>query len=260
MEEIPLEGGNVTAGVVRVGDTVRRPVGEWTPAVHALLRHLESVGFDSAPRVLGIDEKGREILSYCEGVSLSLEAPHLLRPLDGVALAGTLVARLRDALQTFRPDNDARWWRGSIDPLAGSTVIHGDLAPWNIIVNGDHWQIIDWDSAGPGRFVWGAAYSLHAFAFLWPNTGLSDAEAVARIRAFGDGARLSTPSLVEVLRLVPARTASIAEMIQRLASEGHPAFTLAQQEGKPQVWRAASGHVANRLPTWLSRLERQTSV
>src|SRR5688572_17058037 len=98
MEEIPLEGGNVAAGVVRVGDTVRRPVGEWTPAVHALLRHLERVGFDSAPRVLGIDEKGREILSYCEGVSLSLEAPHLLRTHDGVARAGTLVARLRDAL------------------------------------------------------------------------------------------------------------------------------------------------------------------
>lgn len=259
MEEIPLEGGNVSVGVVRLGDTVRRPVGEWTPAVHALLRHLKSVEFDSAPRVLGIDEKGREVLSYCEGVSLSLEAPYILESLDGVACAGALVARLRDALQTFRPDEGARWWRGSVDPLAGSTVIHGDLAPWNIIVNGDHWRVIDWDSAGPGRFVWEAAYSLHAFGLLWPDRGLSDAESVARIRAFGDGAQLATPALVEVLRLIPVRTASIAEMIERFASEGHPAFTIHQAEGHPQVWRAASDHVANRLPTWRAKLEGQVN-
>jgi Ser/Thr protein kinase RdoA (MazF antagonist) len=147
-----------------------------------------------------------------------------------------------------------------VDPLAGSTVIHGDLAPWNIVVNSDHWQIIDWDSAGPGRFVCRAAYSRHTFAFLWPDTGLADAEAVARIRAFGDGARLSALALVDVLRLVPARTASIAEMIDRLASEGHPAFTRQQQEGKPQVWRAASEHVADRLSTLLAMLERQANV
>jgi Ser/Thr protein kinase RdoA (MazF antagonist) len=256
MEEIPLEGGNVADGVVRVGDTVRRPVGEWTPAVHALLRHLEAAGFDSAPRVLGIDEKGREVLSYCEGVSLSLELPHLLASLDGVARAGVLVARLHDALRTFHPDADAQWWRGSVDPLASATVIHGDLAPWNTIVNGDAWSIIDWDSAGPGRFVWEAAYSLHTFGMLWPDAGFSDKEVVARIRAFGDGAQLTSAALADVLRLVPARTDSIAEMIDRLASEGHPAFTRHQQEGHPQVWRAASMHVAERLPEWLAGLGR----
>ena len=34
--EEPLRGGNVSARVVRVGDTVRRPAGPHTPAVHAL--------------------------------------------------------------------------------------------------------------------------------------------------------------------------------------------------------------------------------
>jgi hypothetical protein len=38
--EVPLGGGNMSSGVVRVGDTVRRPAGPWTPAVHALLTHL----------------------------------------------------------------------------------------------------------------------------------------------------------------------------------------------------------------------------
>ena len=53
--------------VKRIGDTVRRPVQRWSPAVHSLLRHLEAVGFSGAPRFLGIDELGREILSFVSG-------------------------------------------------------------------------------------------------------------------------------------------------------------------------------------------------
>ncbi|WP_199565450.1 hypothetical protein [Spongiactinospora rosea] len=57
MDSIELTGGNVSQGVVRVGDTVHRPAGLWTPAVHALLSHLHSAGFEGAPRPLGIDER-----------------------------------------------------------------------------------------------------------------------------------------------------------------------------------------------------------
>ena len=61
---VPLPGGDVTEGVIRVGSTVRRPVGPHSPLVHALLAHLESVGFTGAPRFLGMDGSGREVLSY----------------------------------------------------------------------------------------------------------------------------------------------------------------------------------------------------
>jgi len=66
-DEIPLLGGWVNVGVVRVGDTVRRPIGPNSPFVHELLDHLERVGFDSAPRFLGIDDLGREIVSFLPG-------------------------------------------------------------------------------------------------------------------------------------------------------------------------------------------------
>jgi hypothetical protein len=66
VSETVLEGGDLNH-VVKVGDTVRRPQGEWSPAVHALLPHFEAVGFDGAPRFLGVDEQGREILSFVEG-------------------------------------------------------------------------------------------------------------------------------------------------------------------------------------------------
>ena len=61
-EEV-LQDGNLAGEVRRVGETVRRPTGPWTTAVHHLLRHLEQVGFRGAPQALGIDEQAREILS-----------------------------------------------------------------------------------------------------------------------------------------------------------------------------------------------------
>lgn len=65
--EVALAGGRTTAGVVRVGETIRRPPGSNAGFVRSLLRHLESAGFDGAPRYLGIDEIGRETYSYISG-------------------------------------------------------------------------------------------------------------------------------------------------------------------------------------------------
>jgi hypothetical protein len=59
-----LPGGTLTP-VTRAGDTIRRATGFWSPSVHALLRHLED--FPGSPRFLGIDEQGREILTFLPG-------------------------------------------------------------------------------------------------------------------------------------------------------------------------------------------------
>ena len=61
-----LEGGNV-GGAVRIGRTVRRPVGPWTPAVHRLLDHVHAQGLRATPRVLGTDARDREVLTYVPG-------------------------------------------------------------------------------------------------------------------------------------------------------------------------------------------------
>ncbi len=93
-EEVALTGGRITQGVVRVGNTVRRPTGPHTPFVHSLLRHLEEVGFDGAPRVLGIDERGREIVTFIEGHV----PPDLATWLDNQLVeAAELIRRFHDA-------------------------------------------------------------------------------------------------------------------------------------------------------------------
>src|SRR5690606_36649810 len=107
-QEIPLRGGN-TSTVVRVGDTVSRNTGPWTPAVHSLLRHLEAVGFTGAPRALGFDERGREVLSYLEGECGAYPlAGHWVTD-EALAAVATMLRRFHDAQYGFRPQPGAVW-------------------------------------------------------------------------------------------------------------------------------------------------------
>lgn len=64
--KIPLLGGNRTV-VHQVGETVRRATGDHSDAVHVLLKHVNRKDFPCAPRFLGIDDQGREILTYRYG-------------------------------------------------------------------------------------------------------------------------------------------------------------------------------------------------
>src|SRR3954462_3402088 len=107
-QEIPLLGGN-TSPVVRAGDPVRRNIGPWTPAVHALLRHLEYVGFTGSPRALGIDERGREGLSYLQGeCGESPLAAHWVTD-EALVTVATMLRMFHDAQYGFRPAPDAVW-------------------------------------------------------------------------------------------------------------------------------------------------------
>ncbi|MBB6546861.1 phosphotransferase [Nonomuraea rubra] len=129
LHEIPLQGGDVTDGVVRVGDTVRRPASRSTPAVHALLRHLEAVGFDGAPRVVGMDEFGREILTYVPGTTgLRLESVTD----EALAQLAGLLRRFHDATAGF-PLTELGWEGGSNDDRSPEVIGHCDLTPENVI-------------------------------------------------------------------------------------------------------------------------------
>ena len=152
--EVPLPGGRITPGVVRVGDTVRRPVGQHSAFVHALLLHLEAVGFTEAARFQGIDAQGRETLSYIEGsVPANLDA-------------GLTDGQLADAAQLLRRFHDAT--AGS--EIAGSeeVVCHNDISPVNtVFVDGRPTALIDFDRARPGARIRDVSYGL----FLWLNLG-----------------------------------------------------------------------------------------
>ena len=152
--EQPLSGGAQTHGLVRVGMTVRRPSYPQADFVHALLRHLEAVGFEGAPRVLGYDDQGRQVLSYLDGT-----VPHLA-PFDlsdeQLLSASGLVLAFHDATAT--------------SPLCeGQEVVcHGDLGPHNTVFRGQcAVAIIDWDGdVRPGRRADDFAHAVWCFADL----------------------------------------------------------------------------------------------
>jgi hypothetical protein len=152
MSERRLPGGR-SFGAVGVGDEVRRPAQPWTVTVHSVLRHLEDVGFDGAPRVRGFDEQGRERLSYLSGQTLGESSPWpgWVRSDDALQQVGAWLRRLHDATTTFRPPPDAVWFTGRTWEQ-GCVIAHLDASPWNAVWADDGLVgFVDWDTAGPSR-------------------------------------------------------------------------------------------------------------
>ncbi|GAB2625254.1 hypothetical protein Aab01nite_19310 [Paractinoplanes abujensis] len=66
LAERPLAGGFVS-DVVQIGETVRKSPPRDPEFVRRLLRHFELQDWSGAPRFLGIDDQGREMLSFVQG-------------------------------------------------------------------------------------------------------------------------------------------------------------------------------------------------
>jgi Phosphotransferase enzyme family len=150
--------------VVRVGDTVRRPMHAWSASIHELLRHLEGVGFGYAPRLLGIDEHGREVLTYIEGESGPDGWAKVVDEAGLVAMA-RLLRDYHEAVRDFRPSDGAWWAAHSGDISDGELICHGDFGPWNLVWHGTTpVGVLDWDYAWPQRPVHDVAYALEFVA------------------------------------------------------------------------------------------------
>lgn len=221
-EELAL-GGNLNQAM-RVGDTVRRRGGPWTPAVHALLRYLEHAGFE-APRVRGIDEEGREILDYILGEAYSgTENPVPDRVLDEEHLvdAARLLRRYHDIVSGFSPPPDAAW--RLIAPTKHELICHNDWSPWNALFrDGQLAVMLDWDLAGPGSRLWDVANSAACWVTLFSESKLfSIAERAQRLRLFCDAYGLQDRS--ELLATIRLRNDHVARFIEERARAGEPGF------------------------------------
>gem|GEM_PF-2370040 len=158
--------------IVRVGDTVRRPSGWWTPAVQALLQHLRDVGFTYAPRPGGNDSEGREVLSYVAGES-GATGWYKIHSEQGLRRFATLLRECHEAVEDFQPGPDLEWAVQPFDPH--ELVCHNDFGPGNLVYDGDEpVGIIDWDFAAPGPRRNDIAYALeYAVPFRDDATALS---------------------------------------------------------------------------------------
>jgi hypothetical protein len=157
-QEIPLLGGQLTPGIVRVGDTVRRPPKGNAAFVHDLLLFLEKQGFRSAPRFLGTDEHSREILEYLDGETW---------PDSGSTLPDELLVQ---AARVIRNVHDLT--AGSVLAQGHEIVAHQELGPHNTIFRENHLVgFIDWDDAAPGTRLRDLANMVYHFVDVshWAN-------------------------------------------------------------------------------------------
>jgi hypothetical protein len=230
VNEQRLPGGR-GFGAVRVGDEVRRPAQRWTAAVHSVLRHLEDAGFDGAPRARGLDDQGRERLTFLPGQTLGETRPwpEWLRCDDALGQVGAWLRRLHDATAAFRPAADAAWFTGR-PWRPGLVIAHLDASPWNAVwAGGALVGFVDWDTAGPSRREDDLAFS----ALTW--VPLLTAE-VAGPAGFSDaaGRRRRFHLLLDaygyagdrtVIRdAITGRVERNVAMIRQFAAGGEPAF------------------------------------
>ena len=239
MDEVVLSGGNMTP-VVRVGDTVRRAAGPWTPTIHALLRHVRAAGFDAVPEPLGIDEKGREILSFVPGRVATY-------PLDDFVLAErTMVAVARllrayhDASASFAVPPGAVWQWPAHEPA--EVICHNDFCPYNLTFEAEELRgVIDWDLASPGPRVRDMGYTAYRFVPL-TDPGNPDAPYPGRAEqrrrlelfcaAYGDAA-IGPP---EVAAAAIAKLRELVAFIVDSAAAGDPAQTAVLERGDVAIY------------------------
>jgi len=123
--------------VVRIGDTVRRPASP--PLAREVLAHLERVGFDAAPRWLGVDDQGRDILTWIAGETFTERGqmhPYIGDPPTRIEFSDEQVAAVMTLLRRYH------------DTFDGDVVCHGDYGPWNIVWReGSPVAMIDFDQA-----------------------------------------------------------------------------------------------------------------
>lgn len=157
---MPLEGGNLTS-VRRVGDTVRRSTGPWSTAVHGLLRHLEAAGFTGAPRFLGLDPAGHEILDWIPGRTVGPPPwPAWVWGEEVLTGVGRFLRGYHSAVRDVAVTPDARWRTAVGSPGPGEIVCHNDVGPSNLVF--DETRIvglIDWDLAAPASPEWDLAHA-----------------------------------------------------------------------------------------------------
>ena len=209
--EVPLLGGDMTEGVVRVGRTVRRPVRPHTAAVHGLLRHLEAAGFDGAPRVLGIDAKNREVLTYLPGVVARRPLPAFATADSTLAALARLQLRYHEAVAGVEPAPGARW-DGEVTRFVDGPVdiiCHCDINLENVIFQPGPdglrpYALIDFDLARPGTRLVDIIQTLRYWAPIADpadrDPALRDVDVAARIAIFCEAYGLS---YTERGRLVP---------------------------------------------------------
>ena len=245
-----LAGGTANRGrVVRIGDTVVRPVAPCRRATHALLNHLRAAGFDGAPRVLAADH-ATETLSYIEGTCPVPPLPENVLTEAAMASVADLLCRYHRAAASFDPAG-YRWPRPIPPTFRTGLVSHNDVYPANVVFrDGKAVALIDFDLAGPGSAAWDFAAAARSWVPLADEADVMDdrqGRALERFRMFLDASRLPRAERRRVAAAIVANHDWTYAIVAEAAAAGH--------EGFADHWRTVAAPAA-RARRWCQRHAR----
>jgi hypothetical protein len=230
--------GNV-GGAWRVGETVRRATGPWTPAVHALLEYL-GPRLTCVPDVLGFDDHGREILSFLPGRVVDIDSEMLTT--GQIESIVTWTRSFHRAVAAF--EHPGPWRFREVRPW--TLIGHNDIAPYNACFNGDDLVgVFDWDLAGPTTPLLELAFIAWNCVPLWRDIGQELAAERLELIASTYGSH----SALEVLQAVPQRIQLMLEWIPKAAAAGDNGMVNLMTVGEPERSRRSLEDLLVRLPS-----------
>lgn len=235
--EVPLDGGNTSSFVARVGSTVRKPWIPSTDTVQRLLEHLRERVGDLVPEPLGQDEHGRQVLEFIPGTEAMGELPVSA---DEAARIGASIRALHTAAASF-PRRESDVWTTAMRRPGAEIVSHNDLAPWNLIRSSERCAFIDWDGAGPTTRIGDLAYAVRAFAQL--DQFHEPDEALPLLRAILDGYEASPDDRHRLLPAMIERTEAMRDLLLGSISTGAEPWASMAADGHGEYWTAASGYL-----------------
>lgn len=250
-EEIQLGGGLANAGkVVRVGNTVRRPLKPSTPAIDRFLRYIREQGFEGAPEPLGRDSTGRSVYSFVEGEVDQDTNPAWARDDDLLTSVAVLQHGLHDASRGFVPLATDDWdmtlpWPGDKPSL----VCHNDFCISNIVArDGRAIAVIDFDFLAPSHPLWDVAIALRHWLPIKDPVDLvgTDLDIPGRFARYCDA--YGTAERSTVVTMVGDFLDQAFDSMKRRYEQGIPAYVAVWEAGYPaqnrrsRDWIDANAH------------------
>ena len=164
--------GGTLNQVVQIGNTVHRRILGGT-TLHSYLQYLEKSGMDGVPRFLGLDELGREILSYLPGKTQGNGIPlgHACLASDQTIVdAARFMRKLHDVSAGFVCEALKQNWINPDYPHENcDTICHNEAAVWNFVFNDERITgLIDFDQASAGTRIWDLTMSVYGTVHLLP--------------------------------------------------------------------------------------------
>lgn len=250
-DEILLSGGLTNAGrVTRVGDTVRRPPSG--AATWALLEHLERVDFDGAPRFLGVDDRGREMLSFLPGEAAIEPVEDRVWTDEALVSVAELLRRYHDAASSF--DAAGHTWPDFVPArFRDGLVCHNDPNLDNVIFAGGlAVGLIDFDLASPGSAAWDVACAARLWAPLRDERDVPEelrGRTLERLRLFTDAYGLARSERLRVADAAIHAHERCYRVVGAAVDSGHERFG--------RMWREGGSARADRTRAWLAAHGRQ---